>query len=72
MESAASGGRNLEQMDAEMTLTCPLDIREMVDKLFDYKVAELREARKQRGKKEVSLLHKSSSLQSISNGLNRV
>ena len=72
MESAASGGRNLEQMDAEMTLTCPLDIREMVDKLFDYKVAELREARKQRGKKKASLLHKSSSLQSISNGLNRV
>ena len=72
MESAASGGRNLEQMDAEMTLTCPLDIREMMDKLFDYKVAELREARKQRGKKEASLLHKSSSLQSISNGLNRV
>ena len=36
----------LEQMDAEMTLTRPLDVREMVDKLFDHKVAELREARK--------------------------
>ncbi|KAI6108996.1 hypothetical protein EV401DRAFT_1998522 [Pisolithus croceorrhizus] len=38
---------SLEQIDAELTLSRPMDIRDMVDKVFDARVSELREARKQ-------------------------
>lgn len=38
---------SLEQIDAELTLSRPMDIRDMVDNVFDARMSELREARKQ-------------------------
>ncbi|KAI6022676.1 hypothetical protein EDC04DRAFT_2727761 [Pisolithus marmoratus] len=38
---------SLEQIDVELTLSRPMDIGDMVDKVFDARLSELREARQQ-------------------------
>ncbi|KAL4074420.1 hypothetical protein V8B97DRAFT_1868667 [Scleroderma yunnanense] len=38
---------SLEQMDAELTMTRPVDVKEIVDKIFDRRLTKLHEARKQ-------------------------
>ncbi|KAG1715695.1 hypothetical protein ID866_1458 [Astraeus odoratus] len=42
---------SLEQIDAELTLTRQPDVREMVDKLFERRLAAVREVRKQEAEK---------------------